>query len=118
MQLTNPASVFCKNIGGRSDIRTDPNTGGQAGVCVLNNGFECDEWKLYRGDCLGTHVIDLSSSGSSGGFSGSSCIWNWSWILLLLFFIFLLVCLVSTNRKKRDVSTTKRNSKETFLKNK
>lgn len=49
-EMANPASVNCVNLGGRVDIRTDPTSGGQYGVCVFSNGTECEEWKLFRGE--------------------------------------------------------------------
>jgi uncharacterized protein len=48
--LPNPASEHCVEQGGRLDIRE--NTGDdQYGVCVFDDGSECDEWAFYRGDC-------------------------------------------------------------------
>lgn len=49
--LANPASVNCVNRGGTLEIRTDEN-GGQLGICKFKNGKECDEWALFRGECL------------------------------------------------------------------
>jgi putative hemolysin len=48
--IPNPASVFCEEQGGRLDLRTDE-TGGQYGVCMFENGSECEEWAFYRGEC-------------------------------------------------------------------
>jgi putative hemolysin len=44
--LANPASVFCVQSGGRSEIRTGPR--GQYGVCRLPDGRVVDEWSYYR----------------------------------------------------------------------
>ena len=44
--LANPASVYCVDSGGRSEIRSDST--GQTGVCVLPDGSEVDEWEYYR----------------------------------------------------------------------
>ena len=44
--LANPASVFCVESGGRSEIRSDST--GQTVVCVLPDGSEVDEWEYYR----------------------------------------------------------------------
>jgi putative hemolysin len=44
--LANPASVFCVQSGGRSEIRTGPR--GQYGVCRLPDGRVVDEWAYYR----------------------------------------------------------------------
>jgi putative hemolysin len=48
--LANPASVFCINNGGRSEITTAAD-GSQGGMCVFANGTSCDEWAFYRGEC-------------------------------------------------------------------
>ena len=45
--MPNPASVHCKDAGGRSEIRTQSD-GGQYGVCVFNDGRQCEEWALFR----------------------------------------------------------------------
>lgn len=45
----NPASVHCEQLGGESEIRTDPD-GGQYGVCRLPDGRVCEEWALFRED--------------------------------------------------------------------
>ena len=44
--FSNPASVFCVQSGGRSEIRNGPR--GQYGVCRLPNGRLVDEWAYYR----------------------------------------------------------------------
>ena len=44
--LANPASVFCVQSGGRSEIRTGPR--GQYGVCRLPDGRVVNEWSYYR----------------------------------------------------------------------
>jgi putative hemolysin len=44
--LANPASVFCVQSGGRSEIRNGPR--GQYGVCRLPNGRVVEEWSYYR----------------------------------------------------------------------
>jgi len=48
--LPNPASVHCEEQGGTVDIRTDA-AGNQYGICVFDDGSECDEWAFYRGEC-------------------------------------------------------------------
>ena len=48
--MPNPASVFCEENGGKSEIRTAED-GSQSGVCVFPDGSECDEWAFYRGEC-------------------------------------------------------------------
>lgn len=48
--LANPASVFCIDNGGRSEIRTD-SSGGQVGFCVFEDNTKCDEWAYFRNEC-------------------------------------------------------------------
>lgn len=47
--LPNPASVYCEEQGGTLEIRE--NEEGQYGVCIFEDGSECDEWEFYRGEC-------------------------------------------------------------------
>jgi len=47
--MPNPASAFCKCLGGDSQIMT-ASGGGQYGICMLNGG-QYDEWKLYNEKC-------------------------------------------------------------------
>ena len=44
--LANPASVFCAQSGGKSEIRRRPR--GQYGVCRLPDGRVVNEWSYYR----------------------------------------------------------------------
>ncbi len=46
----NPASVYCEEQGGTLEIREDED-GNQYGVCVFDDGSECEEWAFYRGEC-------------------------------------------------------------------
>ena len=48
--LANPASVYCVSQGYKNVARYHAD-GGQYGVCIFNNGSECEEWKYYRGEC-------------------------------------------------------------------
>lgn len=47
--LANPASVYCKENGGTTDIRTSEF--GETGYCVFDDGSECEEWSFYQGEC-------------------------------------------------------------------
>jgi putative hemolysin len=47
--LANPASAHCEKQGGTVEMRQD--RFGTYGVCILQNGTECDEWSYYRGEC-------------------------------------------------------------------
>jgi putative hemolysin len=49
-ELANPASVFCEEQGGSVDMRQDE-SGGTYGVCEFDDGSECEEWELFRGEC-------------------------------------------------------------------
>lgn len=48
--VSNPASEYCVDEGGRLEIRTD-DSGGEFGACIFNDGSECEEWAYYRGEC-------------------------------------------------------------------
>ena len=48
--IANPASNYCTEKGGTSEIRTAQD-GTQYGVCRFSNGSECDEWAFFRGEC-------------------------------------------------------------------
>ncbi len=45
--LANPASAFCEEQGGSTEIETD-DEGNQTGICVLSDGSRVDEWEYYR----------------------------------------------------------------------
>ena len=49
-QLANPASVNCGQLGGRPTIERRPD-GGEFGVCVFADNYQCEEWALLRGEC-------------------------------------------------------------------
>ncbi len=48
--MPNPASVHCIKEDGKLEIRKGPG-GGEYGMCVFKDGSECEEWKLFRGEC-------------------------------------------------------------------
>ena len=43
----NPASAFCEQKGGQSEIRKNED-GSEYGVCHLSDGSEVEEWEYYR----------------------------------------------------------------------
>jgi putative hemolysin/predicted secreted protein len=47
--MANPASVYCRQVGGTTDIKKDA-SGGEYGMCTFNNGTSCEEWALFRGE--------------------------------------------------------------------
>jgi putative hemolysin len=49
-QLANPASQNCVARGGTLQIEKRPD-GGQYGVCVFVDNYQCEEWALFRGEC-------------------------------------------------------------------
>lgn len=49
-QLANPASVNCTQQGGTLTIERRPD-GGQFGICVFTDNYQCEEWALLRGEC-------------------------------------------------------------------
>ena len=48
--LANPASVNCIKVGGKLTIQR--NSHGDVGMCQLPSGKVCEEWALFRGECL------------------------------------------------------------------
>jgi putative hemolysin len=49
-QLANPASQNCVARGGTLQMERRPD-GGQYGVCVFVDNYQCEEWALFRGEC-------------------------------------------------------------------
>lgn len=48
--IANPASTYCVEQGGTSEIRTAED-GSQYGVCSFPDGRECEEWAFFREEC-------------------------------------------------------------------
>jgi len=48
--IANPASTYCVEQGGASEIRTAED-GSQSGVCVFPDGSACEEWAFFREAC-------------------------------------------------------------------
>jgi len=48
--LANPASQNCAARGGTLRIEQRPD-GGQFGVCVFTDNYQCEEWAMFRGEC-------------------------------------------------------------------
>ena len=65
VQLANPASVHCGKVGGELRIETLGNRG-QIGVCYFEDGRQCEEWALFRGECPvgGRKVTGLVTDGA------------------------------------------------------
>jgi putative hemolysin len=49
-EMANPASVHCINAGGKLTIKRTPQ--GEVGMCQLPSGKVCEEWALFRGECV------------------------------------------------------------------
>jgi hypothetical protein len=47
--MPNPASVYCGQNGGTTEIMTNTD-GSQYGMCSFSNGTTCEEWALFRGE--------------------------------------------------------------------
>jgi putative hemolysin len=48
--IANPASTYCVEQGGASEVRRGED-GSQYGVCTFPDGSECEEWAFFRGEC-------------------------------------------------------------------
>jgi putative hemolysin len=48
--MANPASVYCEEHDGTLEIRTDAD-GNEYGVCMFEDGTECEEWAYFRDEC-------------------------------------------------------------------
>lgn len=46
----NPAAVYCSDQGYQYEIRKD-DQGNEYGVCIFDDGTECDAWAYFRGEC-------------------------------------------------------------------
>ena len=56
--MANPASVNCQREGGKSEIRRDAQ-GGEYGVCVFEDGRQCEEWALFRDKrCVAPQAVE------------------------------------------------------------
>lgn len=56
--LANPASVYCEEQGGTVEIRES--AAGEYGVCMFEDGSECDEWAFFRGECKPGDMMEVS----------------------------------------------------------
>ncbi|NQU56331.1 MAG: DUF333 domain-containing protein [Rhodospirillales bacterium] len=50
LNIANPASLNCAEVGGRLESRTSA-SGGEYAMCHLPNGSVCEEWALFRKEC-------------------------------------------------------------------
>jgi putative hemolysin len=63
--IPNPASVYCEEHGGTVDLRQDA-SGGVAGICVFEDGSECDEWAYFRCECKPSGTQSAGSTPGAG----------------------------------------------------
>lgn len=61
--LANPASVYCEEQGGQSQIVTTPD-GAQSGDCLFPDGSKCDEWAFFRHECQKGVKSNFSKEGN------------------------------------------------------
>jgi len=62
--MANPASVNCGNIGGTTEIVSNPD-GSQYGMCTFPNGTTCEEWALYRNEGCKPNVYVAPTNAST-----------------------------------------------------
>ncbi len=49
-KLANPAAEYCQDQGFKYETRKD-DQGNAYGVCIFDDGTECDAWAYFRGEC-------------------------------------------------------------------
>ena len=60
IKIANPASVYCGQNDGTSEIRT-ASDGSQTGYCKFSDGSECEEWAFMRGECKNNSTVDTTN---------------------------------------------------------
>ena len=60
--LANPASVYCQALGFNEETRTGD--GGDYGVCIFEDGSECDSWDFLAGRCGSEHSYCTAQGGT------------------------------------------------------
>lgn len=63
--MANPASVYCGQAGGTTDIKKDA-SGGEYGMCSFANGTSCEEWALFRGEGCKAGVTVAATTEAEG----------------------------------------------------
>lgn len=65
--MQNPASAYCEEQGFTLQIRTAVD-GSQSGVCIFQDGSECDEWAYFRSECgPGSNLTNTPTSQITDG---------------------------------------------------
>jgi putative hemolysin/predicted secreted protein len=72
-QIANPASVYCGQMGGTLEIKTDA-TGGQYGMCSFGNGTSCEEWALFNDKVCKPGVAAAATTVPSAGMANPASV--------------------------------------------
>lgn len=72
--LANPASVFCEQVGGRLALRTDA-AGNVSGNCGFSDGSSCEEWALFRGECVPPSTLPAPPSARPAATAAGQARW-------------------------------------------
>jgi putative hemolysin/predicted secreted protein len=72
-QIANPASVYCGQMGGTLEIKTDA-TGGQYGMCSFGNGTSCEEWALMNDKVCKPGVAAAATTVPSAGMANPASV--------------------------------------------
>jgi putative hemolysin/predicted secreted protein len=72
-QIANPASVYCGQMGGTLEIKTDA-TGGQYGMCSFGNGTSCEEWALFNDKVCKPGVAAVATTVPSAGMANPASV--------------------------------------------
>lgn len=69
--LPNPASEYCEQKGGKLEIRTAAD-GSQTGICLFQDGSQCEEWAFYRGECAPGQGAKAAAAGDAPSYVNES----------------------------------------------
>jgi len=71
--IANPASVYCGQLGGTTEIRTDA-SGGQYGMCSFANGTSCEEWALFNDKVCKPGVVAAATTAAPAGLANPASV--------------------------------------------
>ena len=71
--MPNPASVYCGQAGGTTDIKKDA-SGGEYGMCSFANSTSCEEWALFRGEGCRAGVDTAATTAPSAGMANPASV--------------------------------------------
>jgi len=72
-QMANPASVYCGQVGGTTEIKTDT-AGGQYGMCTFANGTSCEEWALFNDKVCKPGVAAAAATAAPAGMANPASV--------------------------------------------